>query len=258
MAFTYAGSLNGGAPVVREFTIGETMYTGQLAQAGITGGLAQVQIADAATDLREDDTFPLGVVTGIVDDSRAFTTSLAGTARYGDSSTYSTSQSVIKTQGPGRVQVTLAIPGITLLRAPLFNGAWGTPLAENTILTTNAAGTSVIVTSATADFADKYGTAYCRTGANKGVYRNISSVVTTTSTITIPFPYTITSGDKFVLCGPMLGYTGIQIPASADCVDGNTNMADYYAVFCHELNLENAGEEYMVFSFWSGTGPEAA
>jgi hypothetical protein len=259
MGFTYAGNLGGaGAPVIRDMTVGEAMYVGQMAQDGGIGGIGQCQILDAPTDLGFDTTHPIGCVLGVVDDGRVYTAPVSGTAQYGDKAVYSATQSVIANTGPATVQVCLNVPGVTMYKAPLFNGAWGTALAANVIATADSAGTSVIVTSATADFADKSGTAYCRRGANRGVYRPIAAVSTVTSTITIPFPYTIAAGDIFVLCGPKLGFTTIMTQASADFVDGNDVQDDGYSVYCHELNLEEAGKEYMVFSFWSGAAAEGA
>jgi len=259
MGFQYAGNLGGaGAPVVRNMLVGETMYTGQLCQAGITGGIANVQIADAADDYREDDTFPIGFVSGVVDGARSYKKAVSGTAEYGDCATYTVTQSVIADTGPGEIQMTYAIPGITLIKAPIFNGLWGTALAENVIATENTAGTSVIITTTTADFTSKYGTVYCRQGANRGIYRTMTSYDTVTATVTIPFPYTISVGDIYILTGVNLGYSGMQIPVAADCVDGNHVMDESYSVYCHELNLEESGKEYMVFAFWAGTGPEAA
>jgi hypothetical protein len=259
MGFQYAGNLLGvGTPIVREMTVGEAMYTGQLAQAGLTGGIGDVQIADVATDAREDDTYPIGAVTGVVDDGRTYVASVSGTAQYGDKANYTATQATIAANGPARVQLTLSIPNVTLWRAPIYQGAWGTALTEYTIATTNSAGTSVIVTSATTDYTDKWGTCYCRTGLNRGIYRRIASISTVTSTITIPFPYTITAGDTFVFCGQMLGYSGVNWPASADCIDGADDMADYFTAYIHELNLEESGKEYAIFSFVGGNGPEAS
>jgi len=259
MGFTYAGNLGGaGAPVIREMTVGEAMYVGQMAQSGEVGGIGDAMILDAPTDLNFETSKPIGCVLGVVDDGRTYVTPVSGTAQYGDKANYSATQSVIADTGPARVKIALNVPGVTMYKAPLYQTTWGTALTEYTIATTNSAGTSVIVTSATADYGDKTGTCYCRSGLNRGVYRRIAAITTVTSTITIPFPYTITAGDTFVFCGPTIGFCNIMTQASADFVDGADVQDDGYSVYCHDINLEESGKEYMVFSFWGGAYVTAA
>lgn len=253
MGFTYAGNLGGaGAPVIREMTVSEAMYVGQMAQSGHIAAAGQAEPLDAPTDLNFGTSHPIGCVLGVVDEGRTYVAAVPGTAQYGDKAVYSATQSVIADTGPATVKVALNVPGVTMFKAPIYQAAWGTALTEYIIGTTNSAGTSVIVTVATTDYGDDTGTCYCRSGANRGIYRPISTITTTTSTIIIPFPYTITAGDTFVFCGPTLGFCNIMTQASADFVDGADVQDDGYAVYCHELNLEESGKEYMVFSFWGG------
>jgi hypothetical protein len=259
MGFQYAGNLGGaGAPVVREMIVSETMYVGQMAQGGEIAAIGDCEPLDAPTDLNHGSFRPVGCVLGVVDDGRTYTTPSSGTAQYGDTAVYSATQSVIANTGPATVKVALNVPGVTMFKASLYNGTWGTVLTEHVIGTTNSAGTSVIVTSATTDYGDDTGTCYCRTGANRGIYRRISTITTTTSTIVIPFPYTITAGDTFVFCGPTLGFCNIMTEASADFVNANDVQDDGYAVYCHELNLQESGKEYMVFAFWGGDNTSPA
>ena len=262
MGFEYAGNLGGaGAPVVRRLQIGETCYAGQLLMTGMTGGAGgHVQICDAATEAFEDDFVILGAAAAVADGSRTYVASSSGTAQYGDRSTYTTTQATIaanagaKLTGGGEVDVILAIPWITLFRAPIYNGAWGTALTEITTTSASSGGTVVAGTgSAITDIADDFATAYCRTGANKGHYRIITTSTSTTSqTVTVPFPYGIAIGDTFVVASCVLGYGGLQIPASADCIDGNAAMSAYFNVYYHDINLEESGKEYAIFSFLPG------
>jgi len=259
MGFSYAGNLGGaGAPVIREMTVSETMYVGQMAQSGEIAAIGQCEPLDVPTDLNWETTRPIGCVLGVVDGGRTYTTPVVSTAQYGDTANYSATQSVIADTGPATVKVALNVPGITMYKADLMETTWGNALTEYTIGTTNTAGTSVIVTSATTDYGDDTGTCYCRSGLNRGIYRRISTITTTTSTIVIPFPYTITAGDTFVFCGPTLGFCNIMTQTSADFVDAADVQDDGHAVYCHELNLEESGKEYMVFSFWGGANITAA
>jgi hypothetical protein len=252
MGFNYAGNLLGvGSPVVRKFLTAETMYVGQFVQGAVTGSAGgAVQLLDVATDAKEDDVFPIGIVSGVVDGSRTYVAAVSGTAGYGDRTTFTTTQSDVAANGPSEVEVTLAIPGVTLIRAPIYNTVWGTALYEIVNATADSTGLAVVSPVATADIADDLGTIYCRSGANRGIYRNITDISTVTTTVTVPFPYGIAAGDVFVQAAVTLGYGGFDPCTAADAIDGNNDMADYYSVYYHDINLEESGKEYATFALW--------
>ena len=104
--FSWAGSLIAGdaSPVLRNFTVSETCYTGQLvmADSGIAGLGGEVQIADVASEGVENDQPILGIVTGVVNENRAYNSTYNG-----DACTYTTTMATIATYGPGIVQVAL-------------------------------------------------------------------------------------------------------------------------------------------------------
>jgi hypothetical protein len=259
MAFTYAGNLGGaGAPVIRRFQIGETCYNGQLVQTGLVGGAGgHVQIADVATEASDDDQTILGFITAVADESRTYVASSSGTAGYGDRSTYTVTQATIAANlgtgltGGGEVDVCLALPMVTMIRAPIYNAAWGTALTVQTVTTASSGGVTITAANnAITNIADDYATAYCRTGANRGHYRVVTtSTSATVNTVTVPFPYAIAVGDTFVIASCVLGKGGLDFPASADCIDGNNDMDAYYDVYYHDINLEESGKEYAIFSF---------
>jgi len=258
MGFTYAGNLGGaGAPVVRRFQISEDCYVGQLVQTGLVAGTGgHIQIADVATEASDDDQTIIGFISAIADDSRTYVASSSGTAEYGNKSTYTTTQATVaanlgtKLTGGGEVDVTLALPMQTLIRAPIYNAAWGTALTTLTATSASSGGTVVADTAnAITDIADDYATVYCRTGANRGQYRIITTSTSTTSqTVTVPFPYGIAIGDTFVVASCVLGKGGLDFPATADCIDGNNDMNAFYDVYYHDINLEESGKEYAVFA----------
>jgi hypothetical protein len=254
MSFSYAGSLTGGAPVVRNMLTGESMYVGQLlksARAASIGG--HVAIADVATEARETITSPMGICTGIVDGSSSYTASSSGTAEYGQGTTYTTTKTTVADTGPSEVEVTLIIPGVTLVRAPIYDTVWGTALTELVVSTGNADGKTVTYANQTiVDCADDFATMYCRSGANRGLYRFNTGVGTNESTVTVPFPNTIVAGDVFVSASCVLGLGGMDVTSAFDAIDGDNAMNDYYAVYYHELNLEESGKEFAIFSLWPG------
>ena len=173
MGFAYAGSLVGGAPVVRKMLTGETMYTGQLVKSARAAGIGgAVAVADIATDVNEDASQVIGICTGIVDGSSTWVTPSSGVAGYGQRTTYTTTIATVKADGPSEVEVTLIIPGITLVKAPIYDTVWGTALTELVETSGNADGVTIThANQAITDCADDFSTIYCRSGANRGLYR---------------------------------------------------------------------------------------
>ena len=255
MGFTYAGNLGGaGAPVIRRFqTSTDTLYQGVLVQsAQVNGGGGHVQLADPAIELADTmDLLPFGFVTGVVaSGDHTYTASVSGTAQYGDTRTaLTTLATVLANGGPSEVDVCYMIPMVTMVRAPLFNGAWGTALTELTETSGDATGLTVTHSGDTiSDIADDFGTIYCRSGANRGQYRVVTTGGANANVCTVAFPYAIAVGDVFVMASMVLGPMGWNIPATADCIDGNHALGDSFGGFCHDLNLEESGKEYCVFS----------
>jgi hypothetical protein len=258
MSFTYAGNLGGaGAPVVRRFHTNESMYVGMFAQSVGAGG--QVGLLDVPATLNTTTTHPIGAVTGIVDGSRAYTAATSGTSENGEGTTYTTTKSVVADTGISEVEVILAIPGVTLFRAPIYRTSWGTALQELVCAAEDSTGKSMVATAAnTADVGNVLGMIYCRSGANRGIYRTIATVSTVTFTTTAPFPNTIAAGDIFVTASCLLGFGNIMSTAYADCINGDLTGADGHSVYFHEINLEESGKEYAIFCLWGGTAPAAA
>jgi len=249
MAFEYAGSLDQSLPVVRNLLISETCYVGQMVISGHTAGVGgHVQIMDIGTETYENDVGITGIVTGVVDGSRTYNSTYNG-----DRSTYTTTQATIASDGPGEVQVTIIRPWATMIKGPICYSAYKT--APTLLTATSADSTGLAVTdtgNAITDTADDFSTIYCRTGANRGVSRVVTTTTSTTvHTVTIPFPYGIAIGDTFVKVAMTLGLSGIDILSTADCINGDV-AANFFPAYIHEINLEEAGKEYAVFSLISG------
>lgn len=252
MGFEYAGSLTGGAPVTRLFQIGETLYTGQLLMSGLIGGASgAVQIADAASEAHENDQPIIGVCSGVhvIDDAGWNTTNK------GDTATLDVGQAAQIANDPvgaTHVETTLIIPNSTLIRAPIYNAAYGTDLTECAITTLSTDGLTVTHASDTVtDIADDLAIVYCRTGANRGHYRVSDTPGANAQTVTIAFPYDTVVGDKFIVASCVFGIGGLDFPATANCIDGNNDLNAYYDVYYHDINLEEKGKEFAVLSFAS-------
>ncbi len=248
--FEWAGSLTNSAPIKMVLPIGETMYVGQLAQwdfgNGLVGTACGVQIADVASSTHENDLAVAGVVRGVYSADRTYDSTY-----FGDKCTYSVTQSVIADTGFPQVELILAIPHSTLFKAPVVDATFGTAMVVQTVTSASSGGVTITAANdAITDIADNLATAYCRTGANRGQYRVVTtSTSTTVNTVTVPFKYGIVAGDTFVIASCKLGMGGLEIPATANCIDGNNALGDYRDVIYHEINLEEAGKEYAVFSF---------
>jgi hypothetical protein len=258
MAFSYAGDLIPGiTPVVRTFAIGADCYQGQLAAVDVattTGGYVKpAPVAGAGPDTAQRI---LGIITGVV-------TSPEYTASYykGDKATYDVTVATLQAnvpKGQALVQVTLLTP-TSLIKAPIWHTTPGTALHCLAATTAVAAGTT-FVTSGFDAAVDAFSTAYCRTGTNKGEYRKIDGTGTTTQTLVIPFTNGVAIGDEFVVANIVEGMAHIDLVGTyVNGIDGTAALSNYYKAYVHQLNLEESGKEYAVFTLASahlaiGTG----
>ncbi len=138
----------------------------------------------------------------------------------------------------------------TVLKGPIFLAAYGT---APTVYTNTAAssGGDTITTTAVAHTPITYNTTwYCRTGANKGLYRVAYSTSTTSHTFYIHFPYAIAVGDTFVPVSLRVGTCMTNFDSESTFIEQQpaTGTNDY-EIDVLELNLERAGEEYAIFKF---------
>jgi hypothetical protein len=260
MGFSYAGSLGGaGAPVVRRFQAGTDLYNGVFVVSNMLSGTGgHVELAVVAAESFEDDSPLIGFVSAVADNGRTTDKATSGTAGKGDLSTYTVTVATIAANlgtgltGGAEVDVTLALPMDTLIRAPIYDETWGTALPELTVTTGDANAVTIThADDATACTTDDFNTAYCRSGANKGHYRVVTTAGANANTVTVPFPYAIAEGDVFVIAGCVLGYGGLQFTTAIDGINGDYALTTaHYSVYYHEINLEESGKEYAVFALW--------
>ncbi len=154
------------------------------------------------------------------------------------------------------VQVGL-VDATTRIKMPLYNAAWGTAPTLLTVTTGSTDGAvtggTAIVTNAT-DVASvqEHGIAYCRTGANAGLYRIVNTASDTTHTFKVPFPYDIAVGDTFVIVPCRVGLGRMQTDALASYINvAAAGATAYYEVFYDHLDLREAGKEYAIIRFSS-------
>lgn len=255
--FECAGSLVGSAPVVRNFQVGETCYTGQLL---MYGGLAvvadcpgEVVVLDIAAQDGEDDHSVAGICTGVYTTNDA---GYSGTTGYGDTATYDTTMAAQVANDPvgmTLVETTLTIPWVTLIKGPYYNAAYGTAMTELVETSGDTTADTVTHTGYTAiDLEDDFCVCYCRSGANRGHYRMVKTPGTAAQVLAVAFPYAIAIGDVFVTAPGIPGICGLNFGSTANYIDAAKPIngdVDYYSVYLHQQNLEEAGKEYGVFAF---------
>jgi hypothetical protein len=234
---------------VRNFQIGATLYQGQLLgydTSGATNGGYVIPVVDAAAG-PDTTTFVVGICSGIVQSAKAFNSTYKG-----DSLAYSTTQATLAAYDPAdavMAQVTLLTP-TSLIKGPIVKDTIGTNPVEVTNTTASSGGTTV--TFATIDTTvDGLSTMYCRTGANRGLSRKVTTVGTTSSVAVVPFPYAIAVGDTFCIANVVEGMAHIQLDTQFQGIDSSADLTNYYKVYVHQLNLEEAGKEYATFTISS-------
>ena len=248
--FEIAGSQYGYPTNLVNMHTGESMYEGQLLMAGgaLSGEGGHVMIADAASEAEEDDQPIIGICKAIMDGSRTYSSTY-----FGNGTTFTQTQATILANGPSEVQVALIDVG-TLVLGPVRNAALTTALTELEVTTASTTGATITHANDTLeDLPDDYSTAYCRSGANQGQYRVIKTGGANAQVVGIPFKGDMAVGDVYIAAACTLGEAMMEIPAAANCVDGNNAHAGYYNVFGRQLLLEESMRETFMFSFRPST-----
>lgn len=138
----------------------------------------------------------------------------------------------------------------TVIKGRIFNGAYGT---APTVYTNTSASTDglTVTTAAVGNTPLAYNvTWYCRTGANRGLYRVAYSTSTTSHTFYLGFPYDIAVGDTFVPIFLRVGSCMAQFDSESTYIEQMPAYAtNDYMIDCLEIHAEVAGEEYAIFKF---------
>ena len=241
----WAGDLKGAAaPTIKEYPVSEDCYIGQIMRWDVSAGGIVEPCAVAAAG-PDTTSYIAGIVSGVI-------TSPSYNATYrGDKATYDASmanQLLNSPVGPARVKLDLVTP-TTLIKAPIVKDTIGTAPATVAVTTAQAAGLVVTTTTTIDTSVSQYSTVYCRSGANKGQYRKVTTGATTDQTVLLAFTYATVVGDVFVVANIVEGAARIDLDSQFQGIDSSDALTYYYSVYVHELNLETAGEEYAIFSF---------
>ena len=235
-----------------------TLYVGQLVVAGLNA--SESGAVKAWNPAGEGDTtadqVPFGVVVGTNNKEPLYNSTYKAEYITGVQSQanllarkYFGQEGMYGKNDP-QAMVQVAVLGCdTVLKGRIFNSTYGTSISYVTV-TSGAAGTGFTSGSANHTPVAYNATVYCRTGANKGLYRVTNDTSPTTRTVLHYFPYAIAAGDTFKAvnisalgsCKMMTDSVGTFIDNSAAVGTTNWIWIDVY-----ELNLEPDGQEYAIF-----------
>ena len=150
------------------------------------------------------------------------------------------------------IQITEITPN-TILRGPICNAALGTGPTVVTSTVADTTGWTTAGTTGACDFTPVASvcTAYCRTGANAGLYRVTNDTSTTAPDATVAFPYDVAIGDTFVRVPIKQGFSYAYIAGPGLYIDCGSNYGttNYFVIFVYKLDLSEAGKEIAEFRF---------
>ena len=145
----------------------------------------------------------------------------------------------------------IPITANTLLRARLYNATMGVAPTVQTVTTGSTDGLGYTANATDVAGVADLCTAFCRVGANAGLYRITDDSSATVITNDRAFPQDIAVGDKFLRV-PLrpIGSSYVQ----TDSLGMFFNVAaapatDYWIINVWRLNLSVAGNEYVDFTF---------
>lgn len=160
--------------------------------------------------------------------------------------------SMISKGDPAPLAEVLLIDSSTWIKAPIYNGSYGT--APTVLTSTSGNANGLTVTTNACDFtpvANGRQTIYCRTGVNAGLYRVTDDASTTVCAWDRAMKATTANiGETYVRVPLQQGWCNLQLDAEGLYVEASATPAtDFYLVYVREINLKEAGKEYCVFRF---------
>jgi hypothetical protein len=244
-----------GNPIVDWFPVaqGATVYVGSIVELAAGDGVSCIGAASGG-----DVTPMFGIVIG--------TDAYPGNAVY--NSTYNTeyitavtTQAAVAARSPGfhggmvpigdkAVYVKVALLDRTcVVEGNIYETTSGTAPTVVTCTTASTDGLASMVHGAlTVTTRAYYNMYYCRSGANRGIYRISYAASTTTPTFYIAWPEDWAVGDTFAVVHVGLGRTKIMFNTVSTCIENGLDLnTNYYVVDCLNMDLSVAGKEKAQF-----------
>lgn len=243
----------------------EVIYTGALVGVDAATPLDGVQPLPAAAGVSNatNADCPFGVVVGnnnvagnIQYDTTLnaeYITQVADTAVYGNSTKYANVEGVWAKGDPQAMVEVAVISPETVIRGSLHNATVGVAPSVLTISTASGAD-GLDSTTGNADVAPvaNFTTIYMRSGANRGVYRIITTTSLTAHEWTKAMKYDTAVGDTCVIVNGLrpFGLSRMQVDTEALSINVDAALtADYFFINVLRLDLSEAGNEYVEFQF---------
>ena len=242
----------------------DTLYEGQIVMGGLASsaplgeGMNPIGAAAGASDTT-GKAVPFGVVLAFNDASPTYNSTYKG--QYCTSVTTQAQQLARDFRGvegmwakgdPQPFAKVAVIGPSTILKGPIFQTSYGTSPLVYTNTTADSTGATIVTAAIGYEPVAYNHIWYCRSGANKGLYRVAYSHgnADTSHTFYVHWPYTLAVGDTFTFAPLRIGTSFCNFDAESTCIlqQGATGT-DYYALDVLEVNLEVAGAEYAIFKF---------
>lgn len=234
-----------------------TLYHGQIVESG-GDGVIEIDVPSGAFDTT-GNTKILGIISGDnnmtpVYDSTYKVQKITGVATQANqiARSWRGQEGNMYPKGDPQplVQIVLITPW-TVVRGPVKNADIDVAPTVLIATTGDTSGVSGTITNACEHTpVSDFSTMYCRTGANKGLYRITQDTSTTTPTNTVAWPYDVAVGDTFIRVPFRQGMAYIYIDSLGMYVDNSaTPASNYYGVNVVDMDLSIAGEEWVEFTF---------
>ena len=229
---------------------GTTLYVGQM--VAMSNGFAT---AFGAASTAGDTKRPVGIVVATNDETPTYSPTYK--AHYITGVQSQSAQLARKWQGAqGMWSIGDPIPLVQIEligKDTVIQGTFGGALATFNPADASSDG-SVITKSETSQGTVDYNTIfYCRSGANKGIYRmngdDSNNGTKTTSNFPVYWPYAIATSDVFVRANVTLGLSKAQFDSLSMYVDPANALTNYYYIIVEEVDLSTPGLETVTFRF---------
>jgi len=245
-------------PVDYNNVTAQTVYVGQFVTLGVADSCSGVKpwaIAGAADTTT--DHVPIGIVVGTNNRTPLFDattykteyiTAVQSQANQLARDFYGAEGMFGKSDPQALVQVAFLGPQ-TVIKGQIFNAAYGTAPTVQTVTTGSTTGAGYTANASEFTPVAYNATFYCRSVANRGLYRVSYDPSTTTKTFYVYWPHDIAVGDTFVGSNMALGTCTAMFDSTGQFIDNSAAVAttNYIYVDVLELNLETAGSEYALF-----------
>ena len=234
-----------------------TLYHGQIVESQ-GDGVAEIDVPSGAFDTT-GNTNMLGIVVGDNNATPVYNSTykvnkITGVASQANqiARSWSGHEGRIYPKGDPQPLVEVAIIGPeTVIVGPVKNSDIDVAPTLLTVTTASSDGATSLVTNG-CEFTpvSDFSTIYCRTGANKGLYRITQDTSTVSPTNTLAFPKAVAVDDTLIRVPFRQGMSYIYIDSLAMYVDNSATPAtNFYGVNVVDMDLSTAGEEKVWFTF---------